>query len=416
MPRPATGQIRERQSARGIVYGLRFRACGQRQSVTLGAAADGWTRARAEEELQNVLADVRRGLWRPPAPTSAPPQPNLVSFHEFASDWFAAREREWRTTTRADYRWRLTDHLLPFFADYRLADMTVAAVDAYRDHKLREGALSAESINKTLTLLGQVLDVAEERDLVPRNPMRVNPRRRKLRVTKPRPIYLDSAVHVAVLLEAAAAIDARRTSRTSGRRALVAALVLAGLRASEAAALTWRDVDLAGGRLHVGRSKTDAGVREVDMLPLLRDELTALKAAAGDVHHDAPVFPTAAGGHRDKDNIARRVMAPVVAHATELLGAREERPLPLGLTAHKLRHTFASILTALGRDPSYVMGQLGHSDPKFTLRVYSHIMRRDEGEREALRALVEGDMAVPDAGRDSVQEALNGGRPMRVHA
>lgn len=65
-------------------------------------------------------------------------------------------------------------------------------------------------------------------------------------------------------------------------------------------------------------------------------------------------------------------------------------PLPEGLTCHKLRHTFASILVALGEDPRYVMGQLGHADPTFTLRLYTHAMRRDDGERTRLRALVEG--------------------------
>ena len=37
-----------------------------------------------------------------------------------------------------------------------------------------------------------------------------------------------------------------------------------------------------------------------------------------------------------------------------------------------------------------VMQQLGHTDPAFTLRVYSHMMRRSAEERERLRALVEG--------------------------
>jgi hypothetical protein len=36
------------------------------------------------------------------------------------------------------------------------------------------------------------------------------------------------------------------------------------------------------------------------------------------------------------------------------------------------------------------MAQLGHTDPAFTLRVYAHMMRRGEPEREALKALVEG--------------------------
>jgi integrase len=44
-------------------------------------------------------------------------------------------------------------------------------------------------------------------------------------------------------------------------------------------------------------------------------------------------------------------------------------PLPEGLTPHKLRHTLASLLVALGRDPVHVMTQLGHTDPAFSLRV-----------------------------------------------
>jgi integrase len=48
------------------------------------------------------------------------------------------------------------------------------------------------------------------------------------------------------------------------------------------------------------------------------------------------------------------------------------------LTPHKLRHTFASLLVALGTDPGVVMDELGQTDPGFTLRVYRHSMRRDQ--------------------------------------
>jgi integrase len=83
-------------------------------------------------------------------------------------------------------------------------------------------------------------------------------------------------------------------------------------------------------------------------------------------------------------------MRPVTEKADELLEERDEALLPEGITAHKLRHTFGSLLAACGEDPSYVMAQLGHSDPKFTLRVYTHLMSRRDGERERLKALVEG--------------------------
>jgi integrase len=152
----------------------------------------------------------------------------------------------------------------------------------------------------------------------------------------------------------------------------------------------WRDVDLAAGRISVGRAKTSASYREVDMLPVLLDELLEWKMSAPATGSDDLVFPTAKGGQRDKDNLRARVVAPIAKRADVLLERDGLQPLPRGVTPHKLRHTFASVLIALGRDPSYVMTQLGHTDPRFTLRVYSHVMSRGDDERERLRALVEG--------------------------
>ena len=120
---------------------------------------------------------------------------------------------------------------------------------------------------------------------------------------------------------------------------------------------------------------------------------TSSQATATHTHGAAPtdlVFPTSTGSRRDKDNARERVIRPVVAQANELLARRGETPLPEGVSAHKLRHTFASILYVRGEDPPYVMAQLGHTDAGFTLRVYAHAMRRDEGDKERLKALVEG--------------------------
>jgi integrase len=266
----------------------------------------------------------------------------------------------------------------------------VAEVDRYRDFKVRERVLSAESINKTITRLGQILAVAEERDLIPRNPVRVNTRNRKLKTKRKRPVFLESAEQIAAMIDSATELDAKPEARTAGRRALIATLVYAGLRIGEATALRWRDIDLANGRISVGDSKTEAGVRLVDILPALRDELTSHRHANAEATPTDLVFPASTGSRRDKDNASERVIRPVVKHADELLARRGHQPLPAGVTAHKLRHTFASILYVRGEDPPYVMAQLGHTDPGFTLRVYAHAMRRDEGDKERLKALVEG--------------------------
>jgi hypothetical protein len=45
------------------------------------------------------------------------------------------------------------------------------------------------------------------------------------------------------------------------------------------------------------------------------------------------------------------------------------------------------------------MRQVGHSDPKVTLSIYAQVMYRGEGERERLKAVVEGsDWALTGTG------------------
>jgi integrase len=411
MARPATGQVLERKRGRDVVFAIRFRAYRQRRYVTVGRRSDGWTRRQVEQELANVLADVRRGIWQPPAPDVEPEPPRTEpTFHEFATEWLQGRRSEGLARrTLDDYEWSLCCHLLPHFARFQLADISVEEVDRFRRAKVAESRqrrdaiaagrplrdtdgrvlrpLAASSVNKLLKHLAGVLDQAVEYDWIARNPAKG--RRRRLMADRPRPVHLDGVDQLVAMLDAARELDADPKRRSSGRHAIVATLMFAGPRATETCQSLVRDLDLARARLEIGRSKTDAGMRSIDLVPVLRDVLAEHKAGhRGGL--DDPLFPTATGGPRDKDNVGKRVLAPVIERADELLAERGQHPLPAGITPHKLRHTFASILVALGRDPSYVMQQLGHTDPSFTLRVYAHAMRFSEDEGAHLKALVAG--------------------------
>jgi len=393
MARKPTGQVVVRERSRGRVYGIRFRAYGKREYVTLGSTEDGWTQEKAETELRHVMSDVERGIWTPTDrdPLPAPEQPQDPTFHEFASHWLEANEGAWRPNTRVDYKWQLTNHLLPFFKNHRLSMITIAEVDRYRAAKVREGVLSVTSINKTITRLAQILEVAVEYSLIERNPAKG--KRRRLKPSKPAPVWLDRAEHISALLDAAGELDgrARKDRQHIERRAILATLVFAGLRIGELCELRWRDVDLSAGRLTVRASKTDAGVRTVDVLPVLDGILRQLPRRGPD-HR---VFGTANGSAHGPSNLRRRVLAPAVEIANGHLEQAGDVPLPEHLTPHKLRHTFASLLVALGVDPGSVMDQLGHTDPSFTLRVYRHGMRRDQASRLALQELVGGSDWAP---------------------
>ena len=76
------------------VYALRFNANGRRQYVTLGSARDGWTQAKAQDQLERELASVRLGTWKAVEPEPAPEVDADPTFHVFASDWFEASKGE----------------------------------------------------------------------------------------------------------------------------------------------------------------------------------------------------------------------------------------------------------------------------------------------------------------------------------
>jgi integrase len=155
-------------------------------------------------------------------------------------------------------------------------------------------------------------------------------------------------------------------------------------------ALRWRDVDLAGGRLRIGVAKTDAGVRDVPLLPALRDELGAHKAQATFTEPRQLVFCTKHGKPLSKDNTRQRILQKAVERADGRLVDVGENPLPEGLWQHSLRHTYISLGMALGHDLASVAQDVGHADMAVTYRIYTHVMRLDGDERERLKALVEG--------------------------
>jgi integrase len=386
MPRPATGQILERKGKDGrILRTLRFRAGGRRHTVPLGVVS----RAEAERELGFVMADVARGVWRPPQRVDVPVKAVVPTFHEFSETWWTLHEREWRPKTVADYRWKLECHLLPAFGHRGLDELGVADVEQYAASKLAEARpLSARSVNATITLLAQILEAAADRDLIGRNPARG--RGRKVRERPPARTYLETAGQIAALLDAAHELDeeAREDRKHVQRRAILATLTFAGLRIGELCSLRWSDVDLTTGWLTVGEAKTPAGLRRVKIRGALRPLLSAMHADHLQ-DSDGFVFATRTGRRPSRENIRSRVLLASVERANGNLAKDRLPPLPQKLTPHSLRRTFASILYALGEDPGVVMDEMGHTDPALSLRVYRQSMRRGDDEKQALRTLVE---------------------------
>lgn len=158
---------------------------------------------------------------------------------------------------------------------------------------------------------------------------------------------------------------------------------MAGPRVSELCELDNQDVDLAKIRLVVKDSKTEAGVREIDIHTRLLSELRIHRAQLPTGEMDDPAFPTRSGTRRTKDNVGGRVVATVVGRANEIRASRKQPPIHVHVTPHTFRRTYATYMLAAGHDVPYVQHQLGHVDPTITLSIYTQLMRR--GDREELR-------------------------------
>lgn len=393
VPRAANGSVESHrwQDGKTVTFRARVRAYGRQWRVALGTNHEGWSTERARVELDAILEKVRRGTWEPPS-TRRDERDALdprETVRVTAYRWWQRRKTEISENTRLDYQWRLT-HLIGHIGEHETAAMDARKVDDLRQRLVGQG-LSPRSVNMMLDLLAQVLDDAVEYKLLDANPARG--KRRRMKVARSRRTFLEPDMVVDLLEEAGAWERSVPEHQRYGRRALLATLCLAGPRISEVTAAPRARLDLHGGRLRVGEAKTEAGLRDIELTAYLLGELRAHLAALPPSLRDAkgpalPVFPTRTGGRINASNVRNRLLngtparkgkAPtrgVVQRVNEKRAAADRMLLPERVTPHTLRRTFASLALAAGRDPRWVMGQLGHTDARLTLSLYAQVMQR----------------------------------------
>lgn len=462
MPRPTGVQItRDRRKDGSITFGLRVRAGGADERVSLGNTQEGWDEIRADSARKQLLAKIELGVWTPGQNTATETEHGTEqTVREMATDWLEERRRNPAVgeNTIKNNEWQLTRYLLPFFGELRPSEITKLKIKQYRkrihieNEHIRNAVeagtplrdprtgqqlrtLANGSINKTIGTLAMILDEAEDADWIERNIARS---RRMREPREPKPIRgvlnvsetlslleaaddLERQRHTQATLERAEYVRVLRddaklnwkdvadrtgvamstaiylyscldtdTEPSSGvRRAIIATLQFAGPRVSELCALDTEDFDLDAARFHIDKSKTPAGARTVDIHPRLVEELKLYRSRRGAAPVDAPEFPTRNGTRRNKDNVRKNVIAPVVARANELRITEGQNRIRAHVTPHTLRRTYITFMVAAGYDIPYIQAQVGHKDPTTTLAIYAQVMRRPDrdGLRAEIRAL-----------------------------
>lgn len=197
-------------------------------------------------------------------------------------------------------------------------------------------------------------------------------------------------------------IEEQAWIRNTPHRAQRAAMIMmySGLRRGELIPLQWRDIDLTNGTISVTKSvefiagkafvksggKTDSSVRVVDIPSVLRsflkDEYKSSKATPFQI-----VCPGTDGGMMT-ESAFRRMWESYIRDLNFKYGNRFDKKGNIAkskynkngveitiprFTPHWLRHTFATMLYLAGVDVLTAKEQLGHSDIKTTLSIYTHL-------------------------------------------
>jgi integrase len=324
--------------------------------------------ARVDAELR--LAQFVQELHGGPAPAFVGQDRRRIRFGDVASRWWDVQTASPRT--RADYRALLNHKILPTIGTVPVGEITKANIQQLVIEL--HSRCAAATVKKAVFVCRAVLDYAVDVDLIQHNPAN------KVRAPKidRRPLRVWTPEQVQLFLDSFPPDEHRW-------RTFASVLLLAGLRFSEAAALTPGQV--AADTLVVDRAWDEFGKRvkptksnrasTVDLHPRLKRDLFA-HLEHTEMGRDALLFPGARrGGCVSKSWFGKKVWRPAIVRADAALRKLRDTPreeqLPI-IRPHDARHTFVAHLLAAGANPVYVKEQAGHHSAAFTLDVYGHLI------------------------------------------
>jgi len=361
-----TGHVSLRDRKHGPVFYLKYRLDDGRQvQKLLGPAwtersrppAGYYTRKTAEEALQAILADARRG-------TLPGSRRSGRTFGEACSEWlrYVEHEKQRAASTVRDYTNTVNGALLPEFGrDTPLEKITSERINEYRERLLDEGELSRRTIQKQLVLLFGVMKRAKRRGWIQSNPSEDVER---VSVKRSGDFHVLTPVEVHAVARAA-------ESPQDAAVFLVAAFT--GLRLGELRALRWRDVDFAKQTVFVRGSFTynqlgppkSGLVRSVPLIDQAAKALDDLSRRDAFTSPDDLVFCTDLGGTISGDKLRERFYK-----ALDRVGLGDRRSGEDPMVFHDLRHTFGTLAVEVW--PLHdVQAYMGHADIQTTM-IYVH--------------------------------------------
>jgi integrase len=334
-----------------------------------------------------------------------------MTLGEYAELWLAMQT--YGESTREQTAHRVRRHVIPSLGATPLAALRTSQVQAWVRAKQQE--LGPRTVRLLVSLLSSILNAAVDDERIAKNPCRSS----SIRLPK-----LDDRKIVPWTEQQVRDV---RQALPDRYRIMLTITTGLGLRQGEVFGLAVEDVDFLRGVVRVQRQVSIVGSRLVFALPkgrkvrevplassvadLLSAHLQAFPARAVRLPWEVPSGPpvearlflsSREGGALNRNYVNRSIWKPALT-AAGMPATREQ-----GM--HSGRHFYASVQLEAGTSIRALAEYLGHADPGFALRTYTHLMPQSQDKaKRAVNDVFErlGDGADdPLCGPDVAPEAL----------
>ncbi|MFJ8105628.1 tyrosine-type recombinase/integrase [Streptomyces sp. NPDC096132] len=388
--------------------GMRYRAryVGPDGTEKSKSFPDGQKRL-ADKWLAQIEADMARGQY-------IDPKAGRTTFQQYAERWVAAQTTD--VSTRAGTESRLRLHAYPHIGSRPLGSFQPEQIREWS--RVLEGKGLAASYRRVIFAnVSAVFTAAVDDGLISKNPCRA--------ASVKAPAMVPSRVRPWTPER----VFAVRAALPEHYRAMVDTGGGCGLRQGEIFGLPVDEVGFLTGWLHVGyQVKLVDGqavfappkrgkVRDVPLPERVGQVLAAHMKRFPPKDVTLPwlvpdgrpvtkrlLFTAPEGGALVRNNFNVQAWKPALVAAGVLPqpepGQRIAESREDGM--HALRHFYASVLLDAGENVKALSGYLGHGDPGFTLRVYTHLMPSSESRT---RKAVDGMYRAAGEGNDGPQTA-----------
>jgi len=375
-----TGFGARRQTGPGVAYVVSYRTAeGRSRMQTIGRHGAPWNPDTARAEARRILGDVARGADPAAAKRERRSAPtidelcNLYMKEAEAGRLLTRRGIAKKPTTVDTDRSRIDCHIRPLIGKMKVAAVTSRDVERFM-HDIAEGKTHKREklgrphassnvragkggASRTVGLLGAIFTFAAKHGMRGDNPVhgvtRYADGKRERRLSHDEYAALGSALRRLETVNPGSDGNPATAALWPPAAACIRFLALTGWRRGEALGLRWRDVDLVTRTARLMDTKTGESLR-----PLSRRACDVL-ATLPRRKPDEPVFQPSCGD---------TFMSGLPRYLARTVKAAGLTP---DVTAHVLRHSFASMAADGGASELTIAALIGHRAATVTSR-YVH--------------------------------------------